>query len=285
MRNRNWNVLPAVAVLLLLSMFFNETTRAETDASVESCSLTCDAGPSVSAGRPPLSVTFLSTVNAPGCNEAVSYHWEIKDGDQLIASSKKPIFSYTFISENQFKWNFTATSGTQSCSKSENIFVYSDDGSLSAKATPFTGHPPLDVNFYANGGRQCGYHPAYEWIFDDGSTSTEQNPTRKYSSSGLKSWQVKSWYYELYDCWGPYTISGKILVEDNCIKIGGLSLCADRKTKDPDSETYTFSGNVNLDGKLLFTNDVVFKAPSAGASKGVLTTSGSVAVKLKIYTE
>lgn len=97
----------------------------------------------------------------------------------------------------------------------------------------------------------------------------------------MKSWSVQSWVYGLGDCWGPYGFSGSVLVADNCTKVGGVSLCADRKTKDPDSETYTFSGNVNLDGKLLFSDDVVFKAPSAGASTGVLTTSGAISVKLK----
>ena len=44
------------------------------------CTVTCDAGPSVSAGQPPLDVTFLSTTTVTGCDGPVSYEWKL-DGN------------------------------------------------------------------------------------------------------------------------------------------------------------------------------------------------------------
>lgn len=54
----------------------------------------------------------------------------------------------------------------------------------SAAASPTTGLAPLSVNFTGSGTDSDGSIVGYRWEFDDGTTSTSQNPNHVYTSAG-----------------------------------------------------------------------------------------------------
>jgi endonuclease/exonuclease/phosphatase family metal-dependent hydrolase len=51
-------------------------------------------------------------------------------------------------------------------------------------ATPASGAAPLAVNFTSNASDPDGYIASYSWVFGDGQTSTQYNPTNIYASAG-----------------------------------------------------------------------------------------------------
>jgi len=287
--------MKAGMLVLFISMSFSEPLLADIGDEASDCTITCDAGPSVSVGEAPLAITFLSHTEVSGCAGPVTYEWTI-EGDVL---SNQPIFPFNLTSAGQAEWSFTVTAGGQSCTKTGSVTA-PEEYSRGASATPFMGPPPLDVQFAATGGEQCETHstlyPAYRWTFDDGTITTFQNLSKTYTTPGLRWWSIMIGYpgdpgfaqtmdmkRDYYECF-QYRFRGCILVE-GCFKVGSLSICADERTKDPGSETYTFSGNVIVNGKLKFTGDVTIVLPSPGATTGTLTTTGSLQVELKNVTE
>jgi PKD repeat protein len=278
-------LLPLVILAALLGTpaRSQEADAAPTPPKAEACTITCDAGPSVTGGVPPVAITLLSHTEVSGCAGPVTYEW--RANGQVI--SNEPICPINLTGAGDAEWSFTATAGGQSCTKSGWLWARYDL-TFAGNATPFMGPPPLDVDFRASGGTACadgdGEYPAYKWKFDGGTSTTDQNTSRTYTTPGLKGWSVETWSPSFGMCWGPTTIAGKILVED-CFKVGELSICSDEHTKAADSETHTFSGNVVINGVLKFSGDVVIVLPSAGATAGTLTTTGSVQVQLKSVTE
>jgi alpha-galactosidase len=61
---------------------------------------------------------------------------------------------------------------------------------LSAGASPTAGSQPLGVQFTANGISVAGLPVAYTWAFDDGGTSTNQNPFHTFAAPGRYVAQV-----------------------------------------------------------------------------------------------
>jgi len=55
----------------------------------------------------------------------------------------------------------------------------------SCSASPTSGIAPLTVNFVGLGSDSDGIIASYNWDFDDGEISTEQNPTHTFQSSGI----------------------------------------------------------------------------------------------------
>ncbi|MBF0102483.1 MAG: fibronectin type III domain-containing protein [Desulfobacterales bacterium] len=299
MRSMFSSLMKVGILVLFMSMVFSGPLQAEIEDKSSGCTLNCNASPSVSGGMPPMDVTFLSTVETSGCSGSLSYQWKVETWSLessayvTVASSTLPIFSHTFSSEGSgYTWELKVSMGDQTCTKQGSLSFYNPEAiAIIASANPVMGPAPLKVQFKADRGFEptpaCGGNSKYRWYVaeDDGSMSecTEQTFTRTYSTPGLKWWYVSN-SFSFLGCM-TNTISGAILIENNCLPIGTLSLCADERTKDPNSETYTLKGNVNLNGQLWFTDDVVFTASSQGSSTGSLTTSGSIYVKLKNVNE
>ena len=274
-------------LLLALAAMAGPAAHAGEAPAPEACTLTCDAAPSMYSGPPPLAVTFRSIVNSTGCAGSVTYQWGISDG----ATSVAPSFDRTFTEVGQYNWAFTVTADGQSCTKTGTIYVRSThiNPPLTASAAPTTGTAPLVVQFQAANGRECtdgdGYFPPYTWYFEDGSGTNEQNPARTYTTPGFKQWTVTSHYWDNLPSWCWHDSIGGYIMVEGCFQVGSLDICADDRTQDPGTETYHFSGNVVINGSLKFSGDVTVVLPSAGATTGVLTTSGSISVQFGTTTE
>lgn len=62
--------------------------------------------------------------------------------------------------------------------------IQNQSPSITASATPYSGALPLEVNFICVGSDTDGSIVTYSWDFDDGETSSQQNPTHTFQSIG-----------------------------------------------------------------------------------------------------
>lgn len=116
-----------------------------------------------------LAVTFTNT-----STNAQSYNWEFGDGQSSTANS--PL--HTYSSAGTYKVTLSAYNGSKTNSISQNVTL--TEQAPKASFTYKTAHPlkVILTNTSTNA-------TSFEWDFGDGKTSTEKNPTHKYSGIGV----------------------------------------------------------------------------------------------------
>ena len=89
--------------------------------TVQVCSFSCEATPSVTFGVPPLPVDFVATASLGGsCSDPITFSWDFGDGSAL-SHERDP--SHIYTGEGVFTWTMTATSGELTCSRTGQIRV------------------------------------------------------------------------------------------------------------------------------------------------------------------
>lgn len=120
------------------------------------------------------------SASATGGITPYTYHWDFGDGN--TSTDQNPTHSYQ---QNQ---TFTATltvtdSNSNSSSDTVDITVFVSDLSVNASADSTLVEKNTAVSF--SGSATGGSTPySWNWDFGDGYTSTEQNPSHSYSSTG-----------------------------------------------------------------------------------------------------
>jgi len=72
---------------------------------------------------------------------------------------------------------------------------------------------------------------------------------------------------------------GSVTLPGKCLDVGSLRICGNTMTHANGTDVYTFTGNVNINKVLLFTDKAVFTGdPETG--KGKLTTPGEIYVSI-----
>jgi PKD repeat protein len=260
-------------------------TASASAGSPEACTITCQAGPSVNGLVQPFTTQFLSLVTATGCTGPVTYAWTFGDGG--TSTEPMPFHTYSSLPTGWCSpWTLTVSGGGATCSTNGYMCPGMPGFAANAVATPYMGQAPLDVSFTSSGaGAGCGGYPPFGWDFDFVfPDSNAQNVNQTYTDAGLYEWSFRTGFpFGEGDCRAPL-IYGTILV-GGCFKIGDLTICSDEQSKAPDSETYTFTGHVTINGVLKFSGDVTLALSSAGATTGTLSTSGTLSAPLKSGTE
>jgi PKD repeat protein len=133
-------------------------------------------------GTAPLNVQF-NAANVDDLGNALT-RWNWTFGDGTTSTLQNPL--HTYASAGTFSPTLLATNSTGSAVLGSGPGVtVSQSPSVPFTATPTTGSIPLTVNFTApgvDGGGQTLTH--WNWTFDDGSTSTLQNPSHTYTTIG-----------------------------------------------------------------------------------------------------
>jgi PKD repeat protein len=134
-------------------------------------------------------VTFNSDNSAdPDVGDTLTYSWQFGDGD--TSQERSPTHSYT--TEGTFVAGLTVTDNHGLASAQVQVsVVVQDSGSNSAPTASFTVSPnPVEVNASASFNSDSSSDPdsgdtlTYAWLFGDGNSSAEQNPSHAYSSEG-----------------------------------------------------------------------------------------------------
>ena len=129
----------------------------------------------VTSGKIPLSVQFIDT----STNSAQSWLWNFGDGS--TSSEQNPTHTYTSAGTYNVTLNVTNADGSNTSTQLSYITAaVTPVSNFSANVT--SGDIPLSVNF-----TDLSQNSPTSWLWDfgDGSTSTDQNPTHTYASSGI----------------------------------------------------------------------------------------------------
>ena len=154
------------------------------------------------SGTAPLAVTFTDT----STGSPTSWSWDFGDGN--TSTNENP--SHTYSTAGAFRVNLTVTKGaaTNTRSAAGYIMVASASQPLVANfaASPTSGTRPLTVTFTD---KSIGSPKLWTWNFGDGTTSTQQNPTHTYTSTG-------SFSVSLHVVNGTYTDT---ITQTDCISV------------------------------------------------------------------
>jgi PKD repeat protein len=130
------------------------------------------------SGTVPLNVTFtdLST-GSPN-------QWAWAFGDGNTSTIKNPLHTYTAAGTYSVTLTASNAGGNNSVTKTGYITVTAPAPVANFTATPISGTAPLGIQFNDT---SSGTPTSWAWVFGDGGTSTLQNPTHTYSTTGTYS--------------------------------------------------------------------------------------------------
>lgn len=127
------------------------------------------------SGNIPLTVSFtdLST------GEIDTWDWDFGDGN--TSTDQDPVHDYTVAGTYSVTLITTGPGGSDTLVKTDYIFVTELIPVANFVGTPTTGEEPLLVNFTD---LSTGNIDAWSWEFGDSGSSSDQNPSHEYLSSG-----------------------------------------------------------------------------------------------------
>jgi PKD repeat protein len=196
-------------ILRLTDADGNES-RAELSIKVGDEIAIVDFGVNKLAGAAPLTIDFdASGSRAPSGKEITSYEWDFNPN---IKSSSKQTFIYERaqtshifdkVGEHFVKLTIHADDGSEYFDILKVVATYP---SLNAEfsASRVSGNAPLGVSFDADA--SSGNISKYEWIFNDGQTSSEQSLTHIFENPGTYEVVLK-----VYDSLNNVSQSKKII--------------------------------------------------------------------------
>uniref|UniRef100_UPI0034E08AB1 PKD domain-containing protein n=1 Tax=Methanosarcina spelaei TaxID=1036679 RepID=UPI0034E08AB1 len=132
---------------------------------------------SPTSGNAPLSVKFTDkSTGKPN-------KWKWSFGDGTSSTAKNPTHKYSKAGKYTVKLTVTNVAGSNTETKSKYITVTTTSQAPTAVfyASPKSGNAPLSVKFTD---KSTGKPTKWKWDFGDGTSSTSQNPTHKYSKAG-----------------------------------------------------------------------------------------------------
>jgi len=144
---------------------------------------TATASANPTSGTAPLAVVFTGG-GTDTDGTIASYAWTFGDGG--TSTVKSP--SHTYASAGSYTASLVVTdNGGATGSAAVSITVsapVNQPPTATASANPTSGTAPLAVAFTGTGNDPDGTIASYSWSFGDGGTSTQQNPSHTYVSSG-----------------------------------------------------------------------------------------------------
>lgn len=146
--------------------------------------ITFKATASSTQGIIPLAVNFDPGLSVAGSPVELAYRWEFGDGQ--VSTLEKP--THVFKKPGEYQVRLLATDKLHSGNLADTMLtvtVLPPQIKLTVKPSVTEGVAPLHVNFTAAAsvtGSPCD--PLYRWDFNDGATSTEQNPSHLFKQPG-----------------------------------------------------------------------------------------------------
>jgi len=155
--------------------------------------VTASAAPT--SGRAPLTVSFTADGSDPD-GDQLDYVWDFGDGS--VSQERNP--DHTYSAPGTYTARVTATDPWGETAGDEIAITVAEPNrapSVTASADPTSGRVPLTVSFAASGSDPDGDALEYLWEYGDGETSTAQNPSHTYRTTGTYTAKVT-----VSDDWG-----------------------------------------------------------------------------------
>jgi PKD repeat protein len=142
-------------------------------------------------------------------NDATSWAWDFGDGE--LSEEQNP--SHQYSAAGTYTVTLEASNDQGSASTSKDLTVTSGLCQLTCTATvPDTGEIDETVAFVATAERaNCTGEVAFAWLFGDGGSSFEQNPSHIYNATGIMQWTMTA------------SVEGEICTQSGDIAITGNS--------------------------------------------------------------
>jgi len=129
---------------------------------------------SSTSGKAPLSVKFTDT----STGTPTKWQWNFGDGSKAFL--KNPTHKYSKAGIYTVSLTVKNAAGSNTLTKKDYIKIVTKPVA-SFSASPTSGKVPLKVQFTD---KSTGSPTSWKWTFGDGTTSTKQNPTHKFSKAG-----------------------------------------------------------------------------------------------------
>ncbi|MDW5549603.1 PKD domain-containing protein [Methanosarcina sp.] len=129
---------------------------------------------SPTSGKAPLNVKFTDA----STGTPKKWKWDFGDGTKSFLQN--PTHKYSKAGKYTITLTVTNAAGINTVTKSNYITVTAKPAAVFS-ASPTSGKSPLDVKFTD---KSTGSPKKWKWDFGDGTISTKQNPTHKYSKAG-----------------------------------------------------------------------------------------------------
>ncbi|MFA4878053.1 MAG: PKD domain-containing protein [Methanoregula sp.] len=158
----------------------------------------------MSSGTGPVAVQFLDT----STHSPTSWDWSFGDGG--TSSGPSPSHLYTSAGVYTVTLTVTNAAGSNRVTQTGYITVGASANEVPVArfvSTMYSGNVPLKVQFID---ASTGFPVSWVWLFGDGDSSTEQNPSHSYTSIGTYNVSLTS-----TNAWGNHTV-----VRENYITVG-----------------------------------------------------------------
>ncbi len=136
------------------------------------------------SGAAPLTVAFTDASDPGSGNNILSWDWNFGDGQASV--DQNPSHTYNFPGMYTVSLTVTSSSGIDSVVK-ENYVNVQVGPSANFVGSPTSGAAPLAVEFQDRSAAGSSPITAWSWVFGDGYTGSERNPTHVYYSPGTYS--------------------------------------------------------------------------------------------------
>ncbi|CAM4414731.1 PKD domain-containing protein [Zobellia nedashkovskayae] len=142
-----------------------------------------NASANITNGEAPLEIQFNGS-NSTDDKGVKNYFWDFKDGSTSTSSNP----SHSFTKEGTYDVLLTVTD-EESLKDSDTVTIsitetQNEAPVAVASGTPLTGYAPLNVQFSANNSTDDTGITGYFWDFNDGSTTTNKNPSHDFANPG-----------------------------------------------------------------------------------------------------
>ena len=195
-------------------------------------------------------VTQVVNFSDQSSNSPTAWSWAF--GDSNTSTAQSPSHTYTAAGTYSVVLTATNAGGSDTCTKSNYITVSAFQANFTA--TPTWGLPPLAVNFTD---ASLNNATAWSWTFGDGATSTAQNPSHTYTSSGYYTASLHS---------------SNAYASDTCSQT--ITVCSGSFTLSPSSYVIESGDGTYVSGSVsdlvsADSNYMVFNQTNSAAFKGL----------------
>lgn len=128
--------------------------------------------------------TIICTNTTTNCSGTVSYNWSIT-GDPQSSTLQNPVFNFSNGGDYTIILQVTCVEGTDTYTDTHEVdIIIWDSPRARFDNTLMTGCVPFEASFTDLTVPGDGTDLTYTWYFNDGFTSTDQNPTHTYNAGG-----------------------------------------------------------------------------------------------------